>query len=203
MSRIAVLDHGMGNLRSVERAIAHVGGDADVSADRDRIASADALVIPGVGAFGACVRTLREMGLDDAVRAFATTDRPLVGVCLGMQILFETSEEEPGERGLGLVPGTVRRLPATVDVPHLGWNTVAWTGSHPFLEGIPDGSWFSFVHSFAADVGRSTIGVSEHGRPFAAIVADGNLFATQFHPERSGEAGLQLYEHLVKAVASG
>jgi glutamine amidotransferase len=149
------------------------------------------------------VRTLRESGLDDAVLAFAATDRPLVGVCLGMQVLFEASEEDPGERGLGLLAGTVRRLPPTVDVPHLGWNRVTWTGApHPFLAGIPDGSWFSFVHSYAADVGATTIGVTEHGRAFAAVVARGSLFATQFHPERSGDAGLQLYEHLVKAVAS-
>jgi glutamine amidotransferase len=203
VSRIAVLDYGMGNLRSVERAIAHVGGDADVTADPGRAASADALVIPGVGAFGACMRALRAAGLDRAVASFAATGRPLVGVCLGMQVLFEGSEEDT-DAGLGLLRGSVRRLPpGEVTVPHMGWNTVAWNGTaHPFVEGIPDGTRFFFVHSYAADVEETTIGITEHGRPFAAVVASGSLFATQFHPERSGEAGLQIYENVVKSAAA-
>jgi imidazole glycerol-phosphate synthase subunit HisH len=201
VSRIAVLDYGMGNLRSVERAIAHVGGNVGVTADPDRASSADALVIPGVGAFGACLRALRGAGLDRVVEAFARTGRPLVGVCLGMQVLFERSEEDPGA-GLSLLRGSVRRLPPQVTVPHMGWNTVAWNGTvHPLIAGIPDGTRFFFVHSYAADVNRTTLGVTEHGRPFAAVVASGSLFATQFHPERSGDAGLQIYENLVKAVA--
>jgi imidazole glycerol-phosphate synthase subunit HisH len=202
VSRIAVLDYGMGNLRSVQRAVAHVGGNVEVTADPDRASSAEALVIPGVGAFGTCMRALRAAGLDRAVVSFAGTRRPLVGVCLGMQVLYEGSEED-ADAGLGLLRGSVRRLPPLVRVPHMGWNTVAWNGTaHPFVEGIPDGTRFFFVHSYAADVDETTLGVTEHGRRFAAVVASGSLFATQFHPERSGEAGLQIYENLVKAVAS-
>jgi glutamine amidotransferase len=201
VSGIAVLDYGMGNLLSVERALARVGGSAEITGDPRRVASADALVIPGVGAFGACMRALAGRGLDAAVRAFAATGRPVFGVCLGMQVLFERSEEDP-EEGLGLLAGASRRLPEDVRVPHMGWNTVAWSSSHPFAEGVPAGARFYFVHSYAPDVGPSTIGVTTHGRAFASVAAHGNVFATQFHPERSGEAGLQMYENLVKAVAA-
>jgi glutamine amidotransferase len=173
-----------------------------VTADADGLAGADALVIPGVGHFGQCVRALRDAGLEDAVRGFVGTGRPVVGVCVGMQILFETSDEDDAP-GLGLLPGRVRRLEGsrTVKVPHMGWNTVAWTGRrHPLTAGIPDGTHFYFVHSYAPDLGPDAVGATEHGRPFAAAVARGNVFATQFHPEKSGEAGLQLYENLVKEV---
>jgi imidazole glycerol-phosphate synthase subunit HisH len=200
MPMIAVMDYGSGNLHSVSRAIDRVGGEAMITSDPARIARAAALVIPGVGHFGSCVRAIRQQGLDAVVRDFRGTGRPVFGVCVGMQVLFEGSDEDP-EVGLGVLPGRARRLPDDVKVPHMGWNTVTWTGSHAFVAGIPDDTRFYFVHSYAPDVDPAlTLGVSEHGRPFGAAVARDNVFATQFHPEKSGTAGLQIYERFVRAV---
>jgi len=198
---IAVLDYGMGNLRSVARAIEHVGGTPEVTDDARTALGADGLVVPGVGHFGACMRNLRERGLDAVVTGFAASGRPTFGVCVGMQSLFEGSEEDPAD-GLGLFAGGSRRLPADVKVPHMGWNTVEWTRPHPFIRDVPPDARFYFVHSFAPDPGEAAIGVTEHGRPFAAAVSRGNVFATQFHPERSGKAGLQLYESFVLEAAA-
>ena len=199
---IAVLDYGMGNLHSVSRAIAHVGGTPDVTHDEAAVASADALVIPGVGRFGACMRALAERGLDRTIRDVVASGRPVFGVCLGMQVLLEASDEDP-EPGLAIVPGRSRRLPVAVKVPHMGWNTVTWTREHPYVAGIPDGTRFYFVHSFAPDASNeTTVGVTEHGATFAAVVARGNVFATQFHPEKSSDVGLGIYDAFVRAVAA-
>ena len=198
---IAVLDYGMGNLHSVSRAIARVGGDPAITDNVDAIDGAGGLVIPGVGHFGACMRALAVRGLDRAILEFVSAGRPVFGVCLGMQVLFEGSEEDD-ESGLSVVPGRSSKLPTTVKVPHVGWNTVEWAGEHEYVDDIPDGTRFYFVHSFAPPVVEWTIGVTEHGRPFASVVARDNVFATQFHPEKSGEAGLQIYESFVKAVAA-
>jgi glutamine amidotransferase len=197
---ITILDYGSGNLHSVSRALARVGGDPVVTGNPFEVASGDALVIPGVGHFGACLRAICHHGLDAAIRDFRETGRPVFGVCVGMQVLFEGSDEDP-EEGLALLRGRVHRLPGDVKVPHMGWNTVTWARPHPYTEDLPDGTRFYFVHSFAPDPGDDTVGVTEHGRAFAAAVARDNVFATQFHPEKSGEAGLQLYERFVKAVA--
>jgi glutamine amidotransferase len=196
---VAIVDYGSGNLHSVARAVARVGGEPLVTSDPRVVDAADGLVIPGVGRFGQCVDAIRRRGLDPAIRGFAASGRHVIGVCVGMQVLFERSEEDD-DPGLGLLPGDVRRLPPSVKVPHMGWNTVEWDVPHPFVEGIPDGTPFYFVHSFAPDLSEVTVGVAEHGRRFAAAVAHGNLFATQFHPEKSGEAGLQIYENVVKAL---
>jgi glutamine amidotransferase len=197
---IAVLDYGMGNLRSVARAIEHVGGKPEVTEHADTALAADGLVVPGVGHFGACMRSLRRSGLDRVVREFATSGRPLFGVCVGMQVLFDGSEEADDE-GLGLITGVARRLPSDVKVPHMGWNTVRWTEPHPYTVDVPTGSRFYFVHSYAPDIAvGTTVGATEHGRPFAAAVAMDHLFATQFHPEKSGEVGLRLYEGFVREI---
>jgi glutamine amidotransferase len=198
---IAILDYGMGNLRSVARAIEHVGGKPEVTSDAGDALGASALVVPGVGHFGACMRNLRERGLDGVVTAVAESGRPVFGVCVGMQVLLVASEEDP-DPGLGLLPGVSRRLPEDVKVPHMGWNTVTWLAPHPYTRDVPSGTRFYFVHSFAPDVGPEAIGRTEHGRPFAAAVARENVFATQFHPEKSGEPGLQLYESFVLEVGS-
>ncbi len=199
---IAVLDYGMGNLHSVARAIETVGGRAEVTADPAQVGASDALVIPGVGAFGACMRALEERALDRVIVDFVGTGRPVFGVCLGMQVLCAKSEEDPGP-GLGIMPGGARKLPPTVKVPHMGWNTVSWTATHPYVAQIPDGACFYFVHSYAPDVmDGTTIGVTEHGRPFSSVLARGNVFATQFHPEKSSDAGLQIYASFVEAVAA-
>lgn len=198
---IAVLDYGMGNLHSVSRAIAKVGGNPHVAREPGEVAGADALVIPGVGAFGACVRALTERGLDRAIHDFVGTGRPVFGVCLGMQVLFKESDEDP-EEGLSIVPGRSRKLPPDVKVPHMGWNTVGWSGEHPYVAGIPGGTRFYFVHSYAPDVIEgTTVGITDYGRAFSSVVASDNVFATQFHPEKSSDAGLQIYESFVKAVS--
>jgi len=199
---IAVLDYGSGNLHSVSRALAHVGADARVVDTPDAIGHADAVLIPGVGHFGQCVRALRDAGFERPIRVAADAGRPVIGVCVGMQVLFEGSDEDD-EPGLGLLPGRVRRLPASVRVPHMGWNTVSWTGRrHPFTADLPDQSWFYFVHSFAPELSAETVGATEHGRAFSAVVARDGIFATQFHPEKSGDGGLALYANIVREVAA-
>jgi imidazole glycerol-phosphate synthase subunit HisH len=199
---IAILDYGSGNLHSVARAIAHVGGDPLVTAAPGEVARADALVIPGVGHFGTCVRALCHHGFDASIRTFVGSGRPVFGVCVGMQVLFAGSEEDP-EQGLGVFAGRSVRLSGDVKVPHMGWNTVTWTGSHPYVSDVPDGTRFYFVHSFAPPVADGvTVGVTEHGLAFSAVVAHEQVFATQFHPEKSGEAGLGIYARFVEAVAS-
>ena len=199
---IAVLDYGMGNLHSVARAIAKVGGLPVVTDDPGVVGSAAALVIPGVGAFGACLRALIQRGLDRAIRNFVASGRPVFGVCLGMQVLCRESDEDP-DAGLAIVAGRCRKLPSTVKVPHMGWNTVSWTAPHPYIHGIPDQTPFYFVHSYAPDVIQgTTVGVTEHGRRFSAVMAQDNVFATQFHPEKSSDAGLQIYASFVGAVTA-
>jgi len=199
---IAVCDYGSGNLHSVSRALERVGAQVRVAEEPAGLADADAIVIPGVGHFGQCVRALRAAGFERPLRAAVDAGTPVIGVCVGMQILFEASDEDD-EPGLGILPGRVRRLPANVRVPHMGWNTVAWAGRrHGFTAGIPDDTSFYFVHSFAPDLGPDTVGASEHGRAFSAVVARDNVFATQFHPEKSGEAGLALYANIVREVAA-
>jgi len=203
VSSIAVLDYGMGNLRSVQRALERVGGRPDLVREPEAALRADALVVPGVGAFGACMKGLRDRGLDRVITEFARQDRPVLGVCLGLQVLFDGSEED-SDAGLGLVRGTIRRLPAAgVKVPHMGWNDVTWTHDHPFVRGIPSGTRFYFVHSYAADPDTDrTVGETEHGRVFASVVSSGSMFGTQFHPEKSGEPGLALYEAFTKEVSA-
>lgn len=199
---IAVLDYGTGNLHSVVRAVERADGKPEVADEPGAVTGADALIVPGVGHFGACMRSLRERKLDAALKDFAGTGRPMLGVCLGMQVLLDGSEEDP-EPGLGLLPGMSRKLPHTVKVPHMGWNSVRWVGQHPLVAGITDGTRFYFVHSFAPDVMEGvTVGITEHGRVFSAVLARDNLFATQFHPEKSGRAGMAIYEAFVRTVSA-
>ncbi|MFN8233649.1 MAG: imidazole glycerol phosphate synthase subunit HisH [Actinomycetota bacterium] len=198
---IAVLDYGMGNLHSVSRALVRVGGDVTVTADPGAVNRSAALVIPGVGHIGACLRALEAGGGAEAIRGAAAAGKPVFGVCVGMQVLFEGSEEA-AEPGLGLLPGRSRRLTGDVKVPHMGWNTVGWVAAHPYVGAVADGTRFYFVHSYAPDVDACTVGSTEHGRPFAAVVARDNVFATQFHPEKSADAGLAIYAAFVKDVTS-
>ena len=202
MTTIAVLDYGSGNLHSVSRALARVGGTPLITSDHAEVDHADALVIPGVGHFGACMRAICHHGLDGSIRDFVASGRPVFGVCVGMQVLFDGSDED-AEPGLSIIGGASRLLPDEVKVPHMGWNTVQWRTAHPYVAGVDDDTRFYFVHSFAPDVDQATtVGATTYGRAFAAAVAKDNVFATQFHPEKSGDAGLAVYERFVQAVAA-
>ncbi len=194
--RIAIVDYGMGNLRSVQKAFERVGYPAVVTRDPARIAAAAGVVLPGVGAFGACMENLRAYGLAEAVRRAIERGTPFFGICLGMQLLFEESDEFGPVRGLGLLPGRVVRFPEQrgLKVPHMGWNRIRILREVPYFDGVAEGSFVYFVHSFyvaPADPSLA-VAVTEHGLRFASAVARGNLFATQFHPEKSQRVGLQL-----------
>jgi len=206
---IAIVDYGMGNLRSVAKALEHVAPSAAVriSADPAEIRAAERIVFPGQGAMPDCMRYLRESGLEEAVRA-AAASKPVLAVCIGEQMLFERSEEGDTP-GLGLFAGNVVRFRseamrtpdgARLKVPHMGWNRVRQTMRHRLWDGIADGSWFYFVHSYhvAARDAALVAGTSEYGRSFTCVVARDNIFATQFHPEKSAAAGLKLYENFTR-----
>jgi len=195
--RVVVLDYGSGNLRSAERALARVGADVTVTADLNQAAECDGLVVPGVGAFAACMAGIRGIGGEKVIASRIEAGRPVLGICVGMQVLFaEGVEFGLRTEGCGVFPGTVDRLDAPV-LPHMGWNTVAPPADSLLFSGIPDGTRFYFVHSFALrmrDAGPllaagAKITVTEHGEPFAAAVEQGVVAATQFHPEKSGDAG--------------
>jgi glutamine amidotransferase len=198
---VAVLDYGIGNLRSAQKALERVGADARLTADSGLIADADAVVLPGVGAFGACMDALRDCGLDEVAIEAANDDRPFLGVCVGMQMLYEGSEESPGAVGLGVLPGRLRRLPDTVKRPQMQWNLVDIRRPSQLFSSVPDPVWVYFVHSYAADAdGESVIATCDYGGPVAAAVEREGLWATQFHPEKSGTVGLELLRGFVDAA---
>jgi len=198
---VAVLDYGIGNLRSAQKALERVGADARLTADSGLIADADAVVLPGVGAFGACMDALRDCGLDEVAIEAANDDRPFLGVCVGMQMLYEGSEETPGAVGLGVLPGRLRRLPDTVKRPQMQWNLVDVRRPSQLFAPVPEPVWVYFVHSYAADAdGESVIATCDYGGPVAAAVEREGLWATQFHPEKSGTVGLELLRGFVDAA---
>jgi imidazole glycerol-phosphate synthase subunit HisH len=200
---IAVVDYGIGNLRSAEKALQHLGADARLTPDAADIAKADAVVLPGVGNFGACMRALRESGLEAVTIDAATDGRPFMGICVGMQMLFDGSDESPDAEGLGVVSGRITRLPNTVRLPQMGWNTLEPRAGAKLLEGLPDPAWCYFVHTFAPEPDDETVVAAwcEYGRRFAAAVEVGPLWATQFHPEKSGAIGMAMLANFVKAAA--
>jgi glutamine amidotransferase len=197
---VVVLDYGSGNLRSAERALARAGAEVTVTPDLGEAASADGLVVPGVGAFAACMAGVEAVGAGPVINARLSAGRPVLGICVGMQILFEFGDEHGVvTKGLGLLPGGVVRLTAQ-RVPHMGWNTVAAPAGSTLFAGLPDGTRFYFVHSYAARPDDKIDGVvttSVHGGPFVAAVEAGSLAATQFHPEKSGDAGAALLRNWV------
>jgi imidazole glycerol-phosphate synthase subunit HisH len=200
--RIAVLDYGIGNLRSAEKALQHVGAAARLVDDPKEVAAADAVVLPGVGAFGACARALHESGLEDAARLAIDSGAPFFGVCIGFQLLYEDSVESPGATGLGIFPGTVASLPAGVKHPQMQWNTLAACGAdepEP-LRGLGPQPWVYFVHSFAPPVGPETAAVCDYGGEVAALATRGALWGAQFHPEKSGATGLALLGNFVRTA---
>src|SRR5690606_18444232 len=187
---IAIIDYGMGNLHSVSKAVERLGHEAVVTSSPETILRAEGAVLPGVGAFGDAMRNLRESGLDETVRRFHASGRPLLGICLGMQLLFSESEEYGPHQGLGLLPGRVVRFPNDRKVPHMGWNELRFVRSDPLLEGLKPGHVY-FVHSYHAlpEEPGDLIAVTDYGGPVTAIVGRGNLYGMQFHPEKSGTLG--------------
>jgi imidazole glycerol-phosphate synthase subunit HisH len=196
---IAIVDYGMGNRRSVEKALEHVGADPRLTADHEVIGSADGIVLPGVGAFPEAMRRLRATSTDELIRERAAAGVPILGLCLGMQLLFEASDEHEGATGLGLLPGRVTPLQAP-RVPHIGWNLVTFERPSPLNDGLGEAAAFYHVHSLAPhpDDEHDVIGRGEYGGPFVSIVERGNVMGVQFHPEKSSRDGLALLRNFIR-----
>lgn len=200
-----MLDYGIGNLRSAEKALRHVGGDARLIEDPELARAASAVVLPGVGAFGACMRALRDSGLDIVAREAIEARKPFLGICVGMQMLYDGSEESPEVSGLGVLKGQVRRLPDGVKHPQMQWNVLERVTPSMLLDGLGEHPWLYFVHSYAPDpVDRNEIvATCDYGGAITAVVQRDSLWATQFHPEKSGRTGLALLANFVRFVAPG
>ena len=198
MTFIAVLDYGIGNLRSAEKALQRVGADARLVTTAAEAEGAAGVVLPGVGAFGRCMEALRETGLDKAATAAVERDTPFLGVCVGSQLLYEASEESPGVTGLGILPGMVVRLPEGVKRPQMQWNALRIRRSTPLLDGLGASPWVYFVHSFVAPDGEEVVATCDYGGDVPAIIERDRLWATQFHPEKSADTGLRLLANFVE-----
>ena len=200
---VAVLDYGIGNLRSAQKGLERAGADARLTADRDLIDRADGVVLPGVGAFGRCMEALVASGLDAVAVEAADAGRPFLGICVGMQLLYEGSDESPEVAGLGVLPGRVRRLPAGVKHPQMQWNVLDRTDRPSgLLQGVADPAWVYFVHSYAAELGDEVVATCDYGGPVVAAVERDSLWATQFHPEKSGATGLGILGRFVAAAGA-
>ena len=207
---IGLVDYGMGNRRSVEKALEHVGATVTVTSDHERLRAAAGLVLPGVGAFPRGMENLRELGLDELLRERLTAGTPVLGICLGMQLAFERSTELGGATGLGLIEGEVRKLPragtgehGALKLPHIGWNEVSFSRESPLTEGLPERCAFYHVHSFAPFPENETdiLGTAEYGGKFATMVAKDGFYGVQFHPEKSSAAGLRLLANFARICA--
>jgi glutamine amidotransferase len=197
---IAIIDYGIGNLRSVEKAFTSQGIDAVISSNRAVLESADKLVLPGVGAFAACMNNLRERGLEDFVIAAANSGKPMIGLCVGLQMLFEEGHEFGIHKGLGLLPGKVSRFPEGLRVPHVGWNQVTIRQPHPIFSDLPDESFFYFVHSYYVQPSDASciLGETDYEMRYASICGRENIVGVQFHPEKSQAAGLRLLRNFAE-----
>jgi glutamine amidotransferase len=202
--RIAIVDYGMGNRRSVEKALQKVGADAFMTRDHAQLRAADGLMLPGVGAFPAAMRTIAELGLDEVLRESARAGTPLFGSCMGMQLLFEHSEEHGGADGLGLIEGRVRSLRAPgMKLPHIGWSEVHWRAQSPLRAGVPEPTFLYHVHSFVVEPRdeRVVLGTADYGESFPAVVASGDVYGAQSHPEKSSAHGLALLRNFARICA--
>jgi glutamine amidotransferase len=198
---IAIVDYGAGNLRSVAKAVEKLGYSPEVTGDPQKVLNAKAVILPGVGASDSAMTALEERGLVEPLRAVIRDGVPFFGVCLGLQLLLESSEEG-SIPCLSVVPGRVKRFPNSVKTPHMGWNEVNFERDHPVLEGVESGSYFYFVHSYYAAPEDSSLvlGTTDYASPFCSVIARDNLVATQFHPEKSGALGLRLYENFLRSM---
>jgi imidazole glycerol-phosphate synthase subunit HisH len=204
--RIAILDYGMGNLRSAEKAFEHVGARAVITRQHDEVRAADGVVLPGVGAFPKAMDAVRELALDALLRERRDAGVPILGICLGMQLLYEASTELGGAEGIGLLPGRMEALDAPgLKVPHIGWNPVSWRRPSELTDGLSDPCSFYHVHSFAkrAVDGDEVVGVASYGSEFASVVAADGVYGTQFHPEKSGPDGLRLLRNFTSRCRAG
>ena len=190
---IAVIDYGAGNLKSVTKAFEYLGYSADIVSSPEELKKYDALILPGVGAFPKCMEMLRKRGLAEVIVAQAQ-EKPLLGICLGMQMLLDSSTEMGGDQGLGLIPGKVERIDTDLKLPHIGWNSLKIVNPNPLTKGLSDGDYVYFVHTFAAKVSESAdlALTTDYGNPVTAMVAKGNVFGCQFHPEKSGDVGMTI-----------
>ena len=195
--KVAIIDYGVGNLRSVEKAFAATGCEAIVSGDEDVLRAAERLVLPGVGAFGACMKALKRRGFDRLVQERAREGTPLLGVCVGMQLLFDESDEFGATAGLGLLRGRVRRFEGELVVPHVGWNRIHQKREHALFAGVADGAFCYFVHSFYCEPEDDAVvvGETEYGGRYASVVAERNVCGVQFHPEKSQDVGLKMLKN--------
>ena len=196
---IAVLDYGIGNLRSAEKALQRVGARAALTSDPADVEAAAGVVLPGVGHVGRCLEALRESGLAEPARAAIDAGKPFIGICVGMQMLYDGSEEAPDVKGMGVLPGMVRLLPEGVKRPQMQWNQLDYEAT-PMLDGLDDPVWMYFVHSYAPEPSADVVAYCHYGGPVVAAVVRDNLWATQFHPEKSGAAGLRLLANFVASV---
>jgi len=203
MPVVGIVDYGMGNLRSVEKGLQKVGVESEHCSDPDRLDSFDGLVLPGVGAFGDAMNNLHNLGLDRGLLDYLDSGRHLLGICLGLQLLFEYSEEHGRNEGLGIIPGRVIRLPDTVKVPHMGWNVLGVKREVPLFAGVKPGSRFYFVHSFYCEPSDEswTIGSTDYGLEFTSAAGKDNVWGLQFHPEKSSLLGLEILGNFGKMVA--
>jgi len=197
---IAIIDYGAGNLRSVTNALVKLGYQPKVTRDPEDVLNAAAVIFPGVGAAADAMQSLRNSGLDEAIQEVIRENQPLFAVCVGMQVLLSSTEEGGWNECLGIIPGTVKKLPAGLKVPHIGWNQVKQMARHPIFEDIPDESNFYFVHSYYAEPEDTTVitGTTEYGVTLCSVFIKDNLVATQFHPEKSGTIGLRMYANFLK-----
>ena len=202
---IPLIDYGMGNLGSVSKALARVGCEAQITDDPQVVDSAAGVVLPGVGAFDDCIRNLRDRKLDEAAIRAIDAGKPFLGICLGLQMLFDTSEEGGAHPGLGVIPGSVVRFTHDLKIPQIGWNQVSVKAPAPHLEGVSEGAWVYFVHSYhVVPEDPAVIATTTHyGYEFASAIWKDNVFATQFHPEKSQAAGLRILENFARQVESG
>jgi imidazole glycerol-phosphate synthase subunit HisH len=195
---IAIVDYGMGNLRSVTNAFRRLGGNVVITRKKNVIKESDAIVLPGVGAFGKCIENLKKFDIFDLLKELILNDKRYLGICLGMQVLFESSEEAPGVQGMGAIRGDVPRFRGDIKVPHMGWNSIEAQREIPILKGINNGEFFYFVHSYYCRPTEDVIATkTTYGIDFASSVQRGNLFACQFHPEKSQRAGLKLVQNFI------